>query len=152
MPKPPKPADGPVLPLLTPALREVRDRRGGSDQSMVRLFERIAKGEKERRSFRDRRATRRVAVALDLEAHTTSGEAFAQRTNDLSTFGLSIRSGPTPKKGSPVSLRLFLPDHPDAPLQLTAVVVSAFDEQGGMRVRFVDPPLEAVRRIHRLVK
>jgi PilZ domain len=150
MPKSPKPA-GPVLPLLTPALREVRDRRG-SETSMVRLFERIAKGEKERRSFRDRRATRRVAVALDLEAHTSTGEAFAQRTNDLSTFGLSIRSGPTPKKGSHVSLRLFLPDEPDQPLVLTAIVVSGFDEGGGMRVRFVDPPLEAVRRIHRLVK
>jgi hypothetical protein len=144
--------DAPLLPLLTPQLRPNSDRRGSRGDSVVKLFERIQKGEKERRSFRERRATRRVSVSLGLESSTTGGEAFAQRTHDLSTFGLSVKQGPTPKKGSLVSLRVFLPDEPEAPLELTAVVVGSFDQAGGMRVRFVDPPLEAVRRIHRLVK
>jgi hypothetical protein len=50
-----------------------------------------------------------------------------------------------------MSLRLFLPDDLAAPLQLKAEVLGPFDEEGGVRMRFVKPDLEAVRRIHRLV-
>jgi hypothetical protein len=152
-PKRPRSGDSPftpTLPLITPQLPVVRDRRGNRPDSMAKLLERIQRGDKERRSHRERRATPRVAVALDLEA-VGDGEALLRTTHDLSTFGLAIRGGPTMRTGATLALRLFLPDAPDEPLQLTAVVVGAFDAAGGVRMRFVDPPLEAVRRIHRLV-
>jgi hypothetical protein len=140
-----------VLPLLTPRLPEKQDRRGAREGSASQLFERIQKGGPERRSFRERRATRRVAVGFELEART-GAEVLAQRTYDLSTFGLSIREGTPLEKGTALALRLFLPDDPATPLALNGVVVGPFDEQGGVRVKFVDLPLAAVRRIHRLVK
>lgn len=139
-----------LLPLLTPRLPQVSDRRGSSGESTSQLFERIQKGEKERRSFRDRRATPRVAVGITLETEDAGTRVMAQ-TYDLSTFGLSIRAGQTPARGKVVSLRLFLPDDLDAPLQLKAEVLGPFDEDGGVRMRFVKPDIDAVRRIHRLV-
>jgi hypothetical protein len=139
-----------LLPLITPRLPQVADRRGRSGESASQLFERIQKGEKERRSFRERRATPRVAVGITLETEEAGTRVMAQ-TYDLSTFGLSIRSGYTPPKGKVMSLRLFLPDDLAAPLQLKAEVLGPFDEEGGVRMRFVKPDLEAVRRIHRLV-
>ncbi|GMU61914.1 MAG: PilZ domain-containing protein [Myxococcales bacterium] len=139
-----------LLPLITPRLPQVGDRRGSSGESTSQLFERIQKGEKERRSFRDRRATPRVAVGITLETEDAGTRVMAQ-TYDLSTFGLSIRAGQTPARGKVVSLRLFLPDDLDAPLQLKAEVLGPFDEDGGVRMRFVKPDIDAVRRIHRLV-
>jgi hypothetical protein len=133
-------------------LPEKKDRRGSGDDSASQLFARIQKGGPERRSFRERRATRRVAVSFELEARAVGVEVLAQRTHDLSTFGLSIREGSPLEKGTALALRLLLPDDPATPLALHGVVVGPFDEQGGVRVKFVDPPLEAVRRIHRLVK
>ena len=44
------------------------------------------------------------------------------------------------------------PDKPDEPVELEAQVLGSFDERGGLRLKFVAPPLPAVRRIHRLVK
>jgi hypothetical protein len=146
----PAPVSTTGLPLLTPRLPVQRDRRGGNDGSMVQLLDRISRGEKERRSFRERRATPRASVALTLEA-SGEGETALRRTHDLSTFGLSVRTGPTPRKGVTLALRLFLPDAPEAPLELSAVVLGPFDSAGGVRMRFIDPPIEVVRRIHRLV-
>lgn len=140
-----------MLPLLTPKLPQVPDRRGARDDSLVRLFERIQKGEKERRSFRERRASPRVAVALEVE--TDTGEAkVMQTTHDLSTFGIAVHGGHTPPLGARLRVKIFLPDDPTAPLDLEAEVLGAFDEHGGARMRFLQPAVEDVRRIHRFLK
>ncbi len=140
-----------LLPLLTPKLPQVMDRRSTSGESMVKFFDRIKDGADERRSFRERRATPRVAVGLALEAD--AGEQTMRLvTNDLSTFGLSIRGGPTPKKGSRLTLKLFLPDDPTVPLVLEGEVLGPLDDEGGVRLRFIKPAVEAMRRIHKLVK
>lgn len=141
---------GAMLPLLTPRLPQVTDRRGASGESTLRLFDRIRQGESERRSFRERRATPRVAVGIAIETEDRGTRVMAQ-TYDLSTFGLSVRGGQTPPRGQVLGLRLFLPDDPLEPLQLRAVVLGSFDAEGGVRMKFVDPPIEAVKRIHRLV-
>lgn len=140
-----------LLPLLTPKLPQTLDRRTSTGEAMVKLFERIKQGEGERRSFRERRATPRVNVGLALEA-ADGAETMRLITNDLSTFGLSISGGPTPKKGTRLTLKLFLPDEPKSPLLLDAEVLGALSKDGGVRVRFIKPDLEAVRRIHKLVK
>lgn len=138
-----------LLPLITPRLPQA-DRRGASGQSTSQLFERIQKGEKERRSFRERRATPRVAVGITLETEDQGARVMAQ-TFDLSTFGLSVRTGHTPAKGRVMTVKLYLPDDPTNPLVLRAEVLGAFDADGGVRMRFVKPDLDAVRRIHRLI-
>lgn len=142
-----------LLPLLTPRLPQTVDRRSQTGESMVKLFDRIKHGEQERRSFKDRRATPRVNVGLALEADSGSGdETMRLVTHDLSTFGLSISGGPTPKKGTRLTLKLFLPDEPTNPLVLDAEVLGPLGQDGGVRVRFIKPDIEAMRRIHRLVK
>jgi hypothetical protein len=140
-----------LLPLLTPKLPQTLDRRSHTGEGMVKLFDRIKQGESERRNFRDRRATPRVNVGLALEAGAGE-ETMRLVTNDLSTFGLSISGGPTPKKGTKLTLRLFLPDEPTTPLVLDAEVLGALGRDGGVRMRFIKPDLVAVRRIHKLVK
>lgn len=140
-----------MLPLLTPRLPQTIDRRAHSGESMAKLFDRIKQGDGERRSFRERRATPRVNVGLALE--TNHGEQTMRLvTHDLSTFGLSISGGPTPKKGTRLSLKLFLPDEPTDPLLLEGEVLGPLDRDGGVRVKFIKPDLEVTRRIHRLVK
>lgn len=136
------------MPLLTPKLPRVKDRRGGAE-SLAKLMKRIQTGEPERRQFRERRATPRVTVALDLEA-SGDGETVTMRSHDLSTFGVGIASGPTPKKGRRVKLKLFLPDDP-TPLELDAEVLGPFGDEGGARMKFLNPPVGAVRRIHKLL-
>jgi len=145
-----KRVDDTTLPLLTPKLPRIKDRRGGS-ASLVKLMARIQNGAPERRAFRDRRATPRVAVTIDIEADDAEGERVMMRTHDLSTFGVGVSSGPTPRKGSKILIRLFLPDDPTTPLELKVLVLGPFGEQGGARMKFIDPPVEAVRRIHRLL-
>jgi|GEM_PF-1920939 hypothetical protein len=140
-----------LLPLLTPKLPQTLDRRSNTGEAMVKLFDRIKQGEGERRSFRDRRATPRVNVGLALEADS-GDQTMRLVTNDLSTFGLSISGGVTPKKGTRLQLKLFLPDEPTEPLLLDAEVLGPLGKDDGVRVRFIKPDLEAVRRIHKLVK
>ncbi|MFZ5439877.1 MAG: PilZ domain-containing protein [Myxococcota bacterium] len=140
-----------LLPLLTPRLPQTLDRRKNTGESMVKLFDRIRSGEGERRSFRDRRASPRVNVGLALEADS-GDEKLRLVTNDLSTFGLSIAGGKTPRKGTRLALKLYLPDEPEAPLELQAEVLGSLHDGEGVRVRFLNPDLEAVRRIHKLVK
>lgn len=140
-----------LLPLLTPKLPQQLDRRSQTGEGMVKMLDRIKEGAEERRSFRDRRATPRVNVGLALEA-ANGDETMRLTTNDLSTFGLSIKTGPTPKKGTKLQLKLFLPDDPTKPLTLDAEVLGSFSNDSGVRMRFIKPDLEAVRRIHKLVK
>ena len=140
-----------LLPLLTPKLPQTVDRRAQTGESMVKLFDRIKQGDSERRSFRERRASPRVNVGLNLEADA-GAETMRLVTHDLSTFGLSISGGPTPKKGTRISLKLFLPDEPTNPLVLEGEVLGPLSDDGGVRVKFIKPDIEAVRRIHRLVK
>lgn len=138
-----------ALPLLTPPRPKPQvDRRNREQSSLLGLFSRIQKGERERRAFRERRASSRVEVELECEER--EGEARLVRlTHDLSTFGMSMREGHTPKVGTVLALRLYLPDEPSAPLPLSAAVLGPFDVAGGMRLRFVSPGAEAARRIHR---
>jgi hypothetical protein len=85
-----------MLPLLTPKLPEVPDRRGlDSVREMVDALD-------ERRSFRERRATPRVVLMLNLELEgaDTASLRSVHRTHDLSTFGLAIRTGATPAAGA----------------------------------------------------
>jgi hypothetical protein len=145
-----KRVDESTLPLLIPSLPRTKDRRGGSG-SLIKLMARIQSGAPERRAFRDRRATARIAVTIDIETHDSEGERVVMSTHDLSTFGVGVSSGPTLKKGSKIRIRLFLPDAPTTPLELNALVLGPFGDQGGVRMRFINPPVEAVRRIHRLL-
>lgn len=152
----PRPSGGSPLPKVTqplppgePKLPRTKDRR--DSESLQGLIDRIRHGAKERRSFRDRRATPRVAVGLPMELRVAGEKQPHVRTHDLSTFGLSVRTGPSLPRGTVLSLTLFLPDRPEAPVQLDGVVVAAFQASVGVRVKFVDPPLDAVRRIHRLL-
>ena len=139
-----------VLPLITPKLPQVPDRRGQGEDSLVKLFERIQKGEKERRSFRERRATPRVSVEFAVKTND-GGEQLVRTTHDLSTFGMALKGGTTPAAGTRLDIQLFLPDDP-APLELKAEVLGAFGPDGGARLKFISPPIEAVRRIHRFLK
>ena len=139
-----------LLPLLTPPKPKPRDRRGNNETSLVGLYSRLSAGQPERRRFRERRATPRVPV--ELECEELHGESrYVRLTTDLSTFGMSTRHGPTPATGSRLFLKLFLPDEPMAPLKLEAEVLGSYHGQGGMRLRFVKPWLDAVRRIHRFL-
>lgn len=144
-----KKVDDTTLPLLTPQLPRQKDRRGAGD-GVAKLMKRIQTGAPERRAFRERRASPRVMVAISLEADD-AGETLMMQTHDLSTFGLGVRQGPTPAVGRRLSLRLFLPDDATTPLELEAVVLGPYGDLGGARMKFVRPPVEAVRRIHRLL-
>ncbi len=146
-----------IFPIITPQLPQplsddengkvLEDRRAHTGEAQDKQFARIRNGENERRSFRERRASRRVSVGLPLEANH-----IRLLTNDLSTFGLSIRGGKTPRRGTRLELKLFLPDLPEEPLQLDAEVLGPLGDEDGVRVKFIKPPLDAVRRIHKLVK
>ncbi len=142
-----------ALPLIAPRLGPNLDRRGTSSgevrDPLQDLYSRLSKGSAERRAPRDRRAS--VRVTVELECEERDGDSVLVRlTNDLSTFGVSMREGPTPKTGSRLGLTLFLPGAPD-PIVLEAEVLGPWDTKGGTRLKFVRPTLEAVRRIHRFL-
>ncbi len=141
-----------MLPLLTPKLPEVPDRRSRDRDSVQEIFDGIAR---ERRSHRDRRSAPRLAVMLNLELENDeagSGLRAVYRTHDLSAIGVAIRSGVTPAIGSKVKLRIYLADDKSEPLELSGEVVGAFDSNGGARVKFVKAPLKQARRLHRFLK
>ena len=127
---------------------KLADRRGSRSDSLLGLFQRLSKGAQERRGFRDRRATPRVAVELECEERTPDSR-YVLMTTDLSTFGMSTRQGNTPLTGTRVTLALFLPDEPLAPLELDAQVLGPYDSSGGMRLGFRNPCIDSVKRIHR---
>ncbi|MBL8956242.1 MAG: PilZ domain-containing protein [Myxococcaceae bacterium] len=139
-----------ILPLLTPPKPKARDRRDRSDAALVGLYARLSAGQPERRKFRERRATPRVPVELECE-EVNGDSRYVRLTTDLSTFGMSTRHGPTPATGSRLALKLFLPDEPMAPLKLNAHVLGSYDTGGGMRLKFLKPSLDAVRRIHKFL-
>jgi hypothetical protein len=131
----------------TPKLPRVKDRRGGA--SLVSLMDRIQAGAPERRQFKDRRATPRAAVAFQVEATNGRRTVMMQAVN-LSSFGVATAPGPVFKVRSRLSVRLFLPDE-GPPLDVEVEVLGTTGAAGGTRMKFLDPPLHAVRRIHRLV-
>lgn len=145
-------ASASLLPLITPPKPKAyrRDRRGDNESSIVGLYARLSAGQPERRSFRERRATPRVPVELECE-ESRGDSRYVRLTTDLSTFGMSTKHGPTPVQGSRLFLKLFLPDEPMAPLKLEAEVLGSYDGNGGMRLKFVKPSLDSVRRIHRFL-
>lgn len=105
---------------------------------------------KDRRD-RERRATGRVEVALDL-VEKLGTLRFFRITHDLSTFGLSTASGPAHPMGTRLSLALQLPDGNNEPVFVEAQVVGVHSETGGMRLAFRKPSAEIVKRIHRFVR
>lgn len=126
-----------------------RDRRSSKPASFGALIARLARGEPERRSFKDRRATPRVSVELECEESEGTSK-FVRLTTDLSTFGLSTRHGPSLKRDTLLRLKLFLPKNPQA-LLIKARVLGPYDSEGGVRLKFIRPSLECVQRLHRFL-
>ncbi len=134
------------LPLIAPAPkvrpdRRQADRRGPSRPPIA------GAGERERRAPKERRATPRLEVELDCEERVEGGRFF-RVTRDLSTFGVSTRTGHPHERGTRLDLLLYLPDQPRRPVQVNAEVVGWDNEGHGMRLAFRNPSAEAVRRIH----
>ena len=63
--------------------------------------------------------------------------------------GIVVATGGLAPKGTRLTLSLFLPDEPLAPLKLESEVLGAYDNNGGMRLRFRNPSVDAVKRNHR---
>lgn len=83
-----------------------------------------------------RRVARRFEVAL--AASERSGPFEVEwTTTDLSVTGLSIRDSFSRPVGTRVHLQLQLDDGLP-PLPVTAEVIGAFDDAGGVRVHFVE--------------
>jgi hypothetical protein len=83
-----------------------------------------------------RRVARRFEVALSASERSGPFEVV-WTTTDLSVTGLSIRDSFSRPLGTRVHLQLELNDGGD-PLPVTAEVIGAFDEAGGVRVHFVE--------------
>ena len=109
-------------------------------------LERLEASEQERRAQRERRATPRINVGLSCHQRIGTGRAL-RHTRDVSTFGLSTAEGSPLPPGSKLTVTLRLPDQGD--IELPAEVLGAFDHDSGMRLRFVDPPLAALQRLHK---
>ena len=134
------------MPLIAPSPRVVPDRRQTDRRGPSRPPIPGA-GERERRAPKERRATPRLEVELDCEERVDGGRFF-RVTRDLSTFGLSTRTGHPHELGTRLDLLLYLPDEPRRPVRVTAEVVGWDNEGHGMRLAFRNPEKEAVRRIH----
>jgi PilZ domain len=92
-------------------------------------------------------------MTVGLRVEIIEGEtSIYLETNDISTFGLAIREGCSMVTGTRLTVRVALPDQPRDPVQLDGEVVGPFDVSGGVRIRFVHPDVEVMRRIHRLTK
>ena len=118
---------------------------------MYGLMERLSKGGSERRQFRERRATRRLPVELEVEERLGKTR-YVRITHDLSTFGMSTRQGHTPVVGARLTLRLSLPGEAGKVLKIEAEVLGPYDKKGGMRLKFRHPSLAAMKRIHRFLE
>jgi hypothetical protein len=139
------------MPLLTPPVklsRKLEDRRARSSlQSAL-----TPRGERraERRLWKERRATPRLRVEVECEEREGASRYF-RITEDLSVFGLSTRQGLSRAVGTRVTLALHLPDGEQAPAVVEAEVVAQLNAEGGMRLAFRKPPVQAVRRIQRFL-
>ncbi len=132
-------------PLIPSKPRVARDRRQRSDELLIR---RLEHRQAERRKFRDRRGVPRVALEVPIE-EKIGDVRYIRLSNDLSTFGLSTQQGESPPLGTTLSLLLRLPDSPQVPLRISGVVIGPFDDEGGMRVKFVHQSVQSAQRIHR---
>lgn len=138
------------LPVIAPSPKVLPDRRRFERRGPWRA-EVPGAGERDRRSERERRATPRLEVELDCEERH-QGTRFFRITRDLSTFGVSTRSGFPHPMGTRLDLRLYLSDDTQNPICVQAEVVGWHNEDGGMRLAFRNPSAEAVRRIHRYLQ
>ena len=102
-------------------------------------------------SGRDRRATLRLPVELEVEEHVGTCK-YIRITQDLSTFGLSTRQGYSHATGTRLKLVLHLPDDRAHPLNVDAQVVGHYARQWGMRLAFKNLSTDALRRIHRYLQ
>jgi hypothetical protein len=96
----------------------------------------------------DRRATPRVQEQI-ICVEQMGGTRYLRTTHDLSTFGLSTQHGHMHPVGTEVSLQVQLPDDSSRPLEVRARVVGHNRHNSGMRLAFLDPSRETVRRLHR---
>ena len=128
------------LPILTPKPPEKLE-RSLSSTTLLNLFE-MARGE--------RRASPRHEVVLEWEEFSADGHYF-RLTSDLSTFGLATRQGVPHPRGTRMRVVLHLLDG-EQPLALEAEVLGPYNAEGGMRLAFRSPKVEAVRRIHTFLK
>src|SRR5690349_17756129 len=110
----------PAMPLITPSPRPRRDRK--SKSGLLDLLTLSGLRRNERRYGRERRATPRVKVEVEVEECEGDSRYFGI-TEDLSTFGLSTRQG-LRAVGSPLSLALYLPDGEPTPVFVEARVVA----------------------------
>lgn len=138
-----------LLPLISPQPVSGYDRKAAGEESAS------SDGKKARvpaaprtKGDKERRATPRMHVMLECEQRI-GDVRLKHYTTDVSTFGLSVRDGPTPRKGTRLTLSLLLPDAPAKALKMRVEVLGSYDERGGMRLKFRNPPLESVRRLHR---
>lgn len=139
------------LPLIAPQPKAAQsDRRPQDRRSSARTAPDFSvEQDSDRRAGRERRATARLEVEIDFEERLGDSRYF-RVTRDLSTFGLSTRCGYPHAIGTKFDLRLFLPDAPASqPVVVAAEVVGYDTFDGGMRLAFRKPPIEAVKRIHR---
>jgi|CXWL01.1.fsa_nt_gi hypothetical protein len=137
-----------LLPLISPHPESAFDRRDTKEVPVSLAVSRATPAIPRVKGERERRATPRMHVMLACEQRI-GDVRLRHYTTDISTFGLSLRDGPTPKRGSRLTLSLLLPDLPGKPLKMRVQVLGSYDERGGMRLRFYNPPLESVRRVHR---
>jgi hypothetical protein len=100
--------------------------------------------------IRERRATPRVRAEV-VCMERTHGTRYLRTTYDLSTFGLATQYGHVHEVGEEVRLTLHLPDNPSRPLEVRARVVGHLRDRTGMRLAFLRPSRETVRRIHRFL-
>lgn len=138
-------------PVIAPSLRR-GDRRSPArpdrrnDPRRALLEPRLLQG-RDRRTDKDRRATDRLNVSLDVEERC--GDMF--RTHDLSTFGVSTVGGPSYTIGTRLHLAIRLPDGDPRSVNVEAEVVGWHSETGGVRLAFRQPSVDAIRRIHRFL-
>ncbi|MFL5321822.1 MAG: PilZ domain-containing protein [Myxococcaceae bacterium] len=140
------------LKIIVPKLlSRTKDRRGRRPDrrldSRRPKLEPVAIAGPDRRNDRDRRATNRISVSLDVEERM--GDSF--RTHDLSTFGVSTMGGPSYTIGTKLFLSIRLPDGDVRPVTVDAEVVGWHSETNGVRLAFRNPSVDTVRRIHRFV-
>lgn len=105
----------------------------------------------DRRRGRDRRASPRVEVRLQCEDVGFPDSKMLQ-SEDLSVFGVCVRTEEPYKRGSRLLLELHLPDGGEAPLALRCEVVGWDKRRRRARLAFRDPPVRAVRRILRFLQ
>lgn len=133
----PKPAFGMSV------LNADEPRRSLTDSLRVLFFHK-----KVRTMTQERRATPRVQEEL-ICVERMEGTRYLRTTYDLSTFGLSTQYGHLHPVGTELSLQVQLPDDSSRPLDVRAKVVGHNRRMGGMRLAFLDPSRDTVRRLHR---